>query len=141
MSSQNGWRWCHKCQGFFFSENPSQGVCPAGTSHDASQSGQYAALLGDEIPGAQSGWRWCKKCQGFFFSLNPAKGVCPADHTAHDDSASGHYFPSSLETPCPELKDCGVGVKNARDSSSQGIPPCVLQVARMTAVRAGNMEL
>jgi hypothetical protein len=93
------------------------------------------------IPGAQSGWRWCKKCQGFFFSLNPAKGVCPADHTAHDDSASGHYFPSSLETPCPELKDCGVGVKNARDSSSQGIPPCVLQVARMTAVRAGNMEL
>jgi hypothetical protein len=91
MSSQNGWRWCHKCQGFFFSGNSSQGVCPAGTSHDASQSGHYAALLGDGIPGAQSGWRWCKKCQGFFFSLNASKGVCPADHAAHDDSASGHY--------------------------------------------------
>jgi len=91
LSSQNGWRWCHKCQGFFFSGNSSQGVCPAGTSHDASQSGHYAALLGDGIPGAQSGWRWCKKCQGFFFSLNPSKGVCPADHAAHDDSASGHY--------------------------------------------------
>jgi hypothetical protein len=91
MSVQNGWRWCHKCQGFFFSGNPSQGVCPAGGSHDASQSGHYAALFGDGIPGAQDGWRWCKKCQGFFFSLNPSKGVCPADHATHDSSTSGHY--------------------------------------------------
>jgi hypothetical protein len=66
-------------------------VCPAGASHDASQSGHYATLFGDGVPGTQSGWRWCKKCQGFFFSLNPSKGVCPADHAAHDDSASGHY--------------------------------------------------
>lgn len=49
MSTQNGWRWCHKCQGFFFAGNPSQGVCPAGDSHDASQSGHYAALSGEGI--------------------------------------------------------------------------------------------
>jgi hypothetical protein len=49
MSTQNGWRWCHKCQGFFFAGNPSQGVCPAGGSHDASQSAHYAALSGEGI--------------------------------------------------------------------------------------------
>ena len=44
MITQNGWRWCYKCQGFFFAGNPSQGVCPVGGSHDASQSANYAAL-------------------------------------------------------------------------------------------------
>ena len=39
---QGGWRWCHKCQGMFFAENPSQGVCPADQKpHDASESGRY----------------------------------------------------------------------------------------------------
>jgi hypothetical protein len=51
MSTQNGWRWCHKCQGFFFAGNPSQGVCPADhQAHDASQSGHYAAVVGDAPP-------------------------------------------------------------------------------------------
>jgi hypothetical protein len=50
MSTQNGWRWCHKCQGFFFAGNPSQGACPADhQAHDASQSAHYAAVVGDGI--------------------------------------------------------------------------------------------
>lgn len=39
---QTYWRWCYKCQGFFFWGNPSQGVCPKDNQpHDASQSGKY----------------------------------------------------------------------------------------------------
>ena len=96
MSNQTGWRWCYKCQGLFFSGNPSQGKCPTGGPHDASQSGptqsaRYAPLVGNGIPGAQDGWRWCQKCQGLFFSLNPSLGVCPADYSEHDGRASGHY--------------------------------------------------
>ena len=40
-SYQEGWRWCHKCEGLFFAGHPSQGRCPAGGSHDASQSGRW----------------------------------------------------------------------------------------------------
>jgi hypothetical protein len=36
------WRWCYKCEGFFFAGNPSQGVCPSDNKpHDASKSGKY----------------------------------------------------------------------------------------------------
>ena len=90
MAKQNGWRWCLKCQGLFFSGHPLQGVCPSGGSHDARQSGHYAILVGDGIPGAQDGWRWCQKCQGLFFSGNPDQGDCPAGGK-HDGRASGHY--------------------------------------------------
>ena len=41
-NGQKGWRFCHKCQGLFFADNQSQGVCPADHEpHDASQSGEY----------------------------------------------------------------------------------------------------
>jgi len=89
-SEQSSWRWCHKCQGFFFTGNPTQGVCPAGAAHDGSQSGRYAALFGETAAGQQGAWRWCHKCQGMFFSGNPTQGVCPAGG-AHDGSQSGHY--------------------------------------------------
>lgn len=92
MPRQNAWRWCHKCEGLFFSGNPSQGACPSpgGGPHDASQSGHYAMHLGDAVPGAQSNWRWCRKCQGLFFVGNPSQGVCPAGGS-HDANESGHY--------------------------------------------------
>ena len=48
-SYQEGWRWCHKCEGLFFAGHPSQGRCPAGGSHDASQSGHYAIPLEDGV--------------------------------------------------------------------------------------------
>jgi hypothetical protein len=40
--TQPGWRWCRKCQGLFFGQNPDLGDCPAGDKHDPSQSGLYA---------------------------------------------------------------------------------------------------
>jgi hypothetical protein len=46
VGGQNDWRWCYKCEGFFFAGNPSQGVCPAdGNAHDASQSGKYKLVF------------------------------------------------------------------------------------------------
>lgn len=40
---QKDWRFCHKCEGLFFSRSV-QGVCPAGGNHDASRSGTYTVL-------------------------------------------------------------------------------------------------
>jgi len=101
---QSGWRWCHKCQGLFFADNPSQGVCPADANpHDASQSGQYDMIFGETVAptpagpntfadfGQQGDWRWCSKCQGLFFGGHNTQGVCPADHAQHSAAGSGHY--------------------------------------------------
>ncbi len=87
--TQDGWRWCRKCQGLFFSGNPGS-VCPAGSAHDDSASGHYALQLGDSVPGTQGHWRWCRKCQGLFNAGNSSQGVCPKGG-GHDDSGSGAY--------------------------------------------------
>jgi hypothetical protein len=99
---QTDWKWCLRCQGLFFSGNPSQGVCPAdGRSHDSSQSGKYLVHFGETKQGSADGrratcgqqgdWRWCHKCQGAFFAGNASQGICPVDRRAHDASQSGHY--------------------------------------------------
>jgi len=38
---QKNWRWCHKCQGLFYGPNEAESHCPAGGTHDGSQSGDY----------------------------------------------------------------------------------------------------
>ena len=92
-AKERGWTWCRKCQGLFFSGNAlNSGVCPADKqAHDGSQSGRYAAVLGEDAPGQQGRWRRCYKCQGMFFSGNRAQGVCPADSQSHDGSQSVNY--------------------------------------------------
>jgi hypothetical protein len=45
ISTQENWRWCKKCQGLFFAGNPTLGVCPAGRTHDQSESGNYALIM------------------------------------------------------------------------------------------------
>jgi hypothetical protein len=40
----SGWRWCRKCQGLFCAAFE-MGVCPAGGTHDATQSGLYFMRL------------------------------------------------------------------------------------------------
>jgi hypothetical protein len=91
MGLQNGFRWCGKCEGLYFSQNPTQGVCPGGGAHDPSRSGPYGLFFGEAVPGAQDQWHFCQKCQGIFFSGNPTPGVCPAGG-GHDGSTSGNYF-------------------------------------------------
>jgi hypothetical protein len=49
QASQNGWRWCHLCQGLWFAANGTGGVCPApGTAgHSLAGSGNYHLDVGD----------------------------------------------------------------------------------------------
>ena len=84
------------------SGHPSQGRCPAGGSHDASQSGHYAIPLEDGVQNlGQNSWRWCHKREGFFFAGHPSiAGVVPVDHQPsrlgikNDEVALGALRPS-----------------------------------------------
>jgi hypothetical protein len=40
-TTQNGWAFCFKCQGLFYSRN-SYGVCAEGGAHDPIESGDYS---------------------------------------------------------------------------------------------------
>jgi len=106
MARQINWRWCKKCQGLFYSGNPDQGACPSGGKHDASSSGYYDAVIGDNIAGAQNFWRWCYKCEGLFYSGNPDQGACPAGGK-HDGSQSGHYSVVVGNAPATGLTQVG----------------------------------
>src|SRR5262249_41570691 len=62
---QAEWRWCCKCQGLFFSGNPSQGICPSGDKfHDASKSGKYLVNFGETQPGGGDGFNSTPGQQG-----------------------------------------------------------------------------
>jgi hypothetical protein len=130
MSSQPGWRWCQLCQGLFYSQNPTQGFCPANGSA-GHVSGPTAAVFrfdvleGDNIAGTQPGWRWCGKCQGMFYVENPGS-VCPAG-LSHVDSGGAHYaFQTSDSVPGSQGKwrYCGKchGLYNSANLT-QGVCP------------------
>ena len=84
FSVQPGWRWCKKCEGLFFAQNGTNGVCPAGEGHDASGSGSYVMTIGAES--GQEGWRRCTKCEGLFIKTE-RKSVCPAGKEHEADKA------------------------------------------------------
>jgi hypothetical protein len=84
---QQHWRWCHKCQGLFFGDNPGS-HCPAGGGHGNVGSGNYHLATDPAAPGQQH-WYWCHKCQGLFFGDHP-NSVCPAGGT-HENKGSGNY--------------------------------------------------
>ena len=86
---QNNWRWCHKCQGLYFSGGANQGHCPAGAAHDHTGSGDYMLMQSANYPG-QNNWRWCNKCQGLSFAGQATQGTCPAGGV-HDHTGSGNY--------------------------------------------------
>jgi hypothetical protein len=88
VDGQEGWRWCHKCQGMYFGPNPGS-HCPAGGAHDQTGSGHYNIVLGGPTSLRQDNWRWCHKCQGMFFGGNPGSH-CPAGG-AHSSTGSGDY--------------------------------------------------
>lgn len=88
-TTQDGWRWCKKCQGMFFSIN-SAGVCPKGGGHDGSGSGHYTLEHNNSNASGQDNWRWCNKCQGLFFGGNATSGDCPASEH-HNAKGSGNY--------------------------------------------------
>lgn len=90
LNTQSGWRWCRKCQGIFFSGSATQGVCPAGGSHDQSASGRYELQL--DRGNGQPDWKWCSKCEGLYFGGHPGSaGICPAGGI-HNGMGSGNYI-------------------------------------------------
>jgi Fungalysin metallopeptidase (M36) len=95
--TQQGWRWCHKCQSLFFDAAGSKCPATAGAAHDGSQSGFYFLAQNSPAYPGESNWRWCSKCQGLFFG--GLAGKCPADGAAHDSSGSGNYVVPN--TPIP----------------------------------------
>jgi Peptidase family C25 len=118
-TTQNGWAFCYKCQGLFFSRN-SDGICPKGGAHDPSESGGYsldfslagsplaaeaakvasatgqaadeaAMLAKSEAAAGQSDWKWCRRCQGLFFAGNGLdKTLCPAWNPHKPGSSRSH---------------------------------------------------
>ncbi|KUR77825.1 hypothetical protein AQZ50_08575 [Novosphingobium sp. Fuku2-ISO-50] len=97
--TQQGWRWCSKCQGMFYAASSGamhMGVCPAGGNHIQTGSGHYLEQTGiDDPKKSQAGWSWCNKCQGFFYSRASqgagGMGHCPAGGT-HSKDGSGNYI-------------------------------------------------
>lgn len=88
MQTQQGWRWCRKCQGLFYEDGAS--LCPGRGAHDGTGSSHFALPTGDDAIG-QRGWLWCKKCQGLFFG--DGESSCPAGE-GHDGSESApHALP------------------------------------------------
>jgi hypothetical protein len=82
--NQPNWRWCSKCQGLFQGAAQATSRCPAGGTHDGSDSANY--ILARDIPAGvsqQDGWRQCSKCKGLYYSLG-VNAVCPSGgvHTA-----------------------------------------------------------
>lgn len=119
VTTQNGWVFCFKCQGLFFSRN-SSGVCAKGGAHDPVESGAYSVefSLGDsplavraaaraaalrqvaaeaamlaraEKAAGQSDWKWCRRCQGLFYAGNGLeKTLCPAWNPDKQGSSRFH---------------------------------------------------
>jgi len=93
LADQNGWRWCHFCQGLWFAGNPTRGVCPAlGTAgHSMAGSGNYSLQTSPHFLYGQTEWFWCHRCQGLWYRGNNILGVCPAGAGGHDFAGSNDY--------------------------------------------------
>ena len=88
VQGQMGWKWCSKCQGLYFANNPGS-KCPAGGSHINTGSGSYVLAFQSSSNAGQANWRWCNKCQGLFFAGNPGS-KCPGGGE-HNTTGSGNY--------------------------------------------------
>ncbi|MFO0610530.1 MAG: hypothetical protein U0324_45635 [Polyangiales bacterium] len=86
---QTGWRWCKRCHGMFFARATRSGRCPAGDTHDASDSAPYTLAVDDARAQGQEGWWWCAACEGLFFGPGDTAGACPAGGAHRNTGALG----------------------------------------------------
>jgi hypothetical protein len=104
---QSGWRWCKKCEGLWFADggDDRKGKCPAGDTHDTTDSGKYVVTQNNDDAAGQQGWRWCKKCEGLWFADggDDRKGKCPAGDN-HDSTDSGKYVLTHNNDDAPGQK-------------------------------------
>lgn len=95
FSSQDGWAWCHKCQGLFFRMQESFSKCPAGGPHEDAGSYNYTLLydLSVSMGGVQVQWAWCNKCRSLFFGMNQNSKFCWCPKGGpHNGAGSFNYF-------------------------------------------------
>ena len=132
--TQEGWRWCVRCEGMFFAAAGKR-VCPAGGIHDGGGSGHYHVMFNSSFPYGQNGWRYCKKCGGLHYGgFGP--GVCAAGG-GHDGGGSLDYrlvanSPSSYNRSTTKSRPTGATARSARARSSAATRP------RAAARRAGR---
>jgi hypothetical protein len=97
--SQDGWRFCSKCNTMFFDGNPSaKGSCPGGGSHLAQGFDFYIRHdLGTEPPSHQSGWFFCEKCFAMFFGgATREAGRCVTGGNHRGDNSFDFYLAHDL---------------------------------------------
>jgi hypothetical protein len=90
VNLQDGWRWCRRCAGMWFSLNAGAGRCPTGGDHATEGSGSYRLMTNYRQSSGQARWRWCRRCEGLFYGDGPSQGACPTGG-AHDASSSADY--------------------------------------------------
>jgi hypothetical protein len=87
-ANQDGWRWCNKCHGLWYSG--AGGACGKGGQHDGTGSGKYFMHTASHLGGkCQGSWRWCNKCSSLHFGKDSKP--CAAGGN-HDATGSGEYF-------------------------------------------------
>jgi len=95
VAGQTGWAWCWKCEGLYFNDHDTKGVCPRdGAGHDGSESGVYILHGMGTLQRGETEWRWCRNCEGlFFFGGAATGGACEATGGgAHNPTDSGNYM-------------------------------------------------
>ena len=91
VNTQEGWRWCNKCQAMWFGRDATVSHCPAGGHHSQDGSGLYQLPMNYQGSAGQLRWRWCCKCQSLFYGGDRmSAGVCPSGGE-HDGTASADY--------------------------------------------------
>jgi len=87
-AQQGNWRWCNRCQCFFYNGNYTTGWCPRGGGHNYEGSGNYQPHY--DYDEGEDDWRWCRKCQCMWYGGGSNNSDCPAGGR-HSRQGSGNY--------------------------------------------------
>ena len=141
---QDGWRFCYRCAGLFFSWQGQNGHCsnPLVPNGPHVTTGGNYTLSDDVTASGEAGWKHCSKCRTLFYAPSIATSNCPVTTptSTHDGTGSGTYriikdvpgdpgqhgwrhcskckgmvFGSAASSVCPE--DGGLHVHSAGDYS------------------------
>jgi hypothetical protein len=85
FSAQNGWRWCTRCSGLFYSPSDAPaGACPFNGDHQPGGANYETPFVtsqdvGAEQEQAQQSWLWCNWCEGLFWGKGQVNSHCPGN--------------------------------------------------------------
>ena len=88
LSSQDGWRWCSKCQGLFYGPQQASTACPAGGQHIIGAGSFDYDLIDNGFSGTyvQANWNWCVNCRGLFYGPQIYDSRCPSPNAYNHDN-------------------------------------------------------